>query len=278
MITIGIDIGGSTTKIAGLRGGEIVSPMLVKANDPIASMFGAFGKFTAQNNLSLGDISHIVVTGVGASYVDKPIYGLPTAKAVEFLCVGLGGLHLSGLGRAMIVSMGTGTALVHADENKIEHMGGTAIGGGTILGLSSRLLNIRDIGILIKTAEGGDLKNVDLMVSDITRDILPTLPPETTASNFGRLSDVASHADIALGIFNMVFQSIGMTAVFSVRNTDISDIVFIGSLTTVPYNREIFRIVSALSGVNFVIPENAEYATAVGAALTFINNRKYVLL
>jgi len=277
-MTVGIDIGGSTTKIAGLAGGEIISPMLVKANDPIASLFGAFGKFTALNNLPLSEISCVVVTGVGSSYVEKPIYGLPTARAVEFLCNGLGGLYLSGLKQAVIVSMGTGTALVHADEKRIEHMGGTAIGGGTILGLSNRLLNIRDIELLIKTAEGGDLKNVDLLVSDITKDILPTLPPETTASNFGRLSDVASNSDIALGIFNLVFQAIGMTAVFSARNTDITNVVLIGNLTTVPYGRGIFNIISSLYGVDFLIPDNSEYGTAVGAALAFIRNMEYKLL
>ena len=278
MITVGIDIGGSVTKIIGFGGGAILSPMHVKANDPIASLFGAFGKFTASNGLSFSDVSCVVVTGVGASYVEAPIYGLPTAKATEFLCNGLGGLHLSGLNRAMIVSMGTGTALVYADEEKTEHMGGTAIGGGTILGLSSRILNIRDIELLIKTAEGGDLKNVDLMVGDITRNVLPTLPPGTTASNFGRLSDVASHPDIALGIFNMVFQSIGMAAVFSVKNTDIKDIVLIGRLTTVPYVSDLFGMIASLYGINFIIPVNAEYATAVGAALAYTKNKKYRLL
>jgi len=275
MITIGIDIGGSTTKIIGIKDGDMISPLLVKANDPVASIFGAFGKFTSQTGLSLADISCVLVTGVGASYLDGPVYGLPTAKAAEFLCNGLGGLYLSGLKQAMIVSMGTGTALVHADLEKTEHMGGTAIGGGTILGLSNRLLNIRDIGVLIKTAEGGDLKNVDLMVSDITKDRLPTLPPETTASNFGRLSDVASNSDIALGIFNLVFQAIGMTAVFSIRNTDLKDIVFIGNLTTVPYCKDIFNIIAGIFGVNVMIPADAEYATAVGAALAFLQNKTY---
>ena len=278
MITIGIDIGGSTTKIIGLKENAIISPILVKASDPIASLFGAFGKFMTSNGLSLSDVSCVVITGVGASYLDKSIYGLPTAKSAEFQCIGLGGLYISGLKQAMIVSMGTGTALVHADEKRIQHMGGTAIGGGTILGLSGRLLNIRDIGILIKTAEGGNLKNVDLMVSDITKDILPTLPPETTASNFGRLSDIASPSDIALGIFNLVYQSIGMTAVFSVKNTDIKDIVFIGTQTVVPYIRDIFDIISNLSGYNFVIPDNAEYATAVGAALTYLKNKEHKFL
>ena len=44
-ITIGIDIGGSQTKIIGVDAEGIKSPMLVKADDPITSLFGAFGKY-----------------------------------------------------------------------------------------------------------------------------------------------------------------------------------------------------------------------------------------
>lgn len=267
LITIGIDIGGSTTKIAGLKNGEIVSPFIVRATDPLASLFGAFGKFIDRNNLKLTDISSIMVTGVGSSFLDKPIYGIPTVKKEEFLCNGLGGLYMSGLEKAIIVSMGTGTSIVKAEGENAVHLGGTGIGGGTILGLSNKMLNVRDINLLISMAEGGDLKNIDLMVGDITKDVLPTLPAETTASNFGRISDVASKADIALGIFNLVFQSIGMTAVFASRNSGINDVVLIGNLTVIPQGKELFKHIKKVSSVNFIFPENSEFATAVGAAL-----------
>ena len=36
----------------------------------------------------------------------------------EFRSIGLGGLYLSGLSSSLVVSMGTGTALVHADKKK----------------------------------------------------------------------------------------------------------------------------------------------------------------
>lgn len=267
LITIGIDVGGSTTKIVGLLNGEILSPFIVRATDPLASLFGAFGKFIDRNNLRLEDISSIMVTGVGSSFLDKPIYGIPTVRKDEFLCNGLGGLYLSGLQKAIIVSMGTGTSIVKAEGETIIHLGGTGIGGGTILGLSNKMLNIRDIKLLIAMAEGGDLKNIDLMVGDITKDVFPTLPAETTASNFGRISDVASKADIALGIFNLVFQSIGMTAVFASRNSGINDIVLIGNLTVIPQGKELFEHMKKVSSVNFIFPENSEFATAVGAAL-----------
>ncbi|MDR3238909.1 MAG: type II pantothenate kinase [Clostridiales bacterium] len=273
-ITVGIDIGGSTTKIIGIEGGEIRTPMLVKATDPIASLFGAFGKFIDCNSYALSEVEKIMVTGVGASYIQKPIYGLPTAKVEEFLANGLGGLFLSEREEAIIVSMGTGTALVKASQTSIEHIGGTGIGGGTILGLSNRMLNIRDIQLVIQAAQEGDLARVDLMVGDITKDILPNLPPYTTASNFGRISDVATSGDIALGIINMVLQAVGTTAIFATRGTDMHEIVLIGNLTTMPQCAKIFEGLTNLFSIRFIIPQNAEYGTAVGAALAFTKGWK----
>jgi type II pantothenate kinase len=274
-ITIGIDIGGSTTKIVGVQDGVIITPMLVRATDPVASLFGAFGKFIDGNSLPLKSVEQIMITGVGASYISKPIYGLPTAKVEEFLANGLGGLFLTGLDHALIVSMGTGTALVDASEESIKHIGGTGIGGGTILGLSSRMLNIRDIDLVIKTAGDGDLSHVDLMVGDLTKDLLPGLPPYTTASNFGRISDVATNGDIALGIINLVLQAIGMTAIFAVRGAGVKDVALIGNLSVIPQCKDVFEILRQLFSVNFIIPSNAEYATSVGAALAYLRNKRY---
>ena len=54
-VIIGIDIGGSTTKIVGFQkteeGKRLLSPFLVSAADPITSMYGAFGKFLSENSL-----------------------------------------------------------------------------------------------------------------------------------------------------------------------------------------------------------------------------------
>ena len=51
-MVIGIDVGGSTTKIIGVDGEGIKHPMIVKATDPITSLFGAFGKYIYDNNIS----------------------------------------------------------------------------------------------------------------------------------------------------------------------------------------------------------------------------------
>ena len=48
-IVVGIDIGGSTTKIAGFDGEKKLIPVQISANNAIASLFGAFGKFLYDN-------------------------------------------------------------------------------------------------------------------------------------------------------------------------------------------------------------------------------------
>jgi len=265
---IGIDIGGSTTKIVGLDNNKIFNPMLVKAADPVSSVYGAFGKFLSVNKLSLNDIEKVKITGVGSSFITDNLYGIPTGKVDEFRAIGIGGLFLSGLDKAIIVSMGTGTAFVSASYNEVKHMGGTGVGGGTLLGLSNRMLNVRSFDDLIETAQGGNLANIDLTIKDISMDSsVGVLPPDTTASNFGKISDLATRADLALGIINLVFQTIGMLSVFATRIDNIKDIVLTGNLVNVPQAKDIFDNLGNIFDVRFHIPEHAEYATAAGAAI-----------
>ena len=108
-IAIGIDVGISTTKIVGIREGKVVKPLRIKATDPVTSLYGAFGKYLYDNKIDLSDVEQVMLTGVGAHYVNKPVYGLPTAKADEFLADGLGAQFESKLQRMIVVSMGTGT-------------------------------------------------------------------------------------------------------------------------------------------------------------------------
>lgn len=85
MMTIGIDVGGSTTKIVGVENGEIRSPQCITAADPVTSLFGALGKYIYDNGISLDDIGQVMLTGVGSAYITSPLYGLPTAKVDEFM-------------------------------------------------------------------------------------------------------------------------------------------------------------------------------------------------
>jgi len=266
---LGIDIGGSTTKIIGYRDGEMFSPLLVKANDPKASLYGAFGKFISENNLKLDDVNKVMITGVGSSVISDQLFNIPIERIDEFKAIGRGGLFLSGLDNAIIVSMGTGTAFVAANKEKIHHVGGSGVGGGTLLGLSNRMLNVRDFDDIVDTAKNGDLSRIDLLISYISSEDVGNLKEHVTASNFGKISDLATSGDLALGIINLVFQTIGVMSVFASYVEKINNVVLTGNLTNVPQAKEIFDVMRALYGVEFIIPKHSEFATATGAALSY---------
>ncbi|MDN5315531.1 MAG: type pantothenate kinase [Clostridiales bacterium] len=266
-IVIGLDIGGSTTKIIGINKHELLGTTLVRASDPVASAFGAFGKFTNEHAIDLKDIERVMVTGVGSSYLTGDLLHIKTIRTPEFQAIGLGGLYASGLDRAIVVSMGTGTAFISADESGVEHIIGSGVGGGTLLGLSNRMTNVRDFQMFTELAETGDLGHIDLTIGDISRKEIPGLSSDTTASNFGKVNDTATSSDIALGIVNLVFQSVGTAAVLSAKLKNISQIVFTGNLTLVSQGKRVLGAFSKLYGVDIIVPEHAEFATAIGAAL-----------
>ena len=276
-VIIGIDIGGSTTKIVGFDTSRaektLIRPILVRATDPITSIYGAFGKFLDQNGLTLGDVKKVMVTGAGSSYMSKPIYGLPSEKIAEFKSIGLGGLYLSGLERAIIASCGTGTALVYAEEGKEpDYLGGTGVGGGTLVGLSKKMLNMDNVDHISELAKSGSLDRVDLKIKDITKsDIIPGFSDIMTASNFGQVSDLATRADIACGIINMVFETIGMISIFAARNYKIHDVVLTGNLSQVAQAESVFATLNRMFDMNFIIPENSAFGTVIGAALAGMN-------
>jgi type II pantothenate kinase len=263
---LGIDIGGTTTKIAGFRKTRVCGVISVQADDPVTSASGALGKFTDEFNLKLKDIETIAVTGVGADFLGDDLFGIPLKRVAEFTAIGHGGLFLAGLDKAVVVSMGTGTALVLADGRKIKHLGGSGVGGGTLIGLARYILNSTDFQNIVDLAGQGNLSNVDLNIRDISRVELGTIPMSATASNFGKHSDKASQADLALGLINLVCQSIGMMGVFASREEKVDQIVLTGKLVRLPQAGRIFTRLGKLFGKKFLIPDFAEYSTAVGSA------------
>ena len=270
---IGIDVGGSTTKIVGFQkeNGQrkLITPLFVKAGDTITSLYGAFGRFLTENDLALEDIECVKVTGVGSSYLGKPIYSLRCDNVSEFESIGRGGLYISGLEEAIIVSMGTGTALVHARQGgDMKYLGGTGVGGGTLVGLSKLLLGMSDVAHIDEMARQGDINKIDLKIKDISNPgRFDGMSAELTASNFGKISDLSSKEDIAAGIVNTVFETIAMMAIFAARGHNVSDIVLTGNMTNLATCKKVFSEMSQLFGVNFIIPRYSQYATVIGAAL-----------
>lgn len=268
-IIIGIDVGISTTKIVGLRDGKPFAPIRITAADPITSLYGAFGKYLHDNNLQLEEVDHVMLTGVGAAYIKGDVYGVKTSRCDEFVADALGARYESHLDHAIVVSMGTGTSFVMCNRNEISHIGGIGIGGGTLQGLSRIMLNTSDIKQVSALAMQGNIKNINLLIGDISAQPLPGLPKEATASLFANAKNDASREDIACGIITMVLQSIGSATVLAAQGTDCHDMVLIGHLSLLPQCKEIFPALEKLYNVRFHIPKYSQFCTAIGAALAF---------
>lgn len=269
-IVIGIDVGISTTKIVGIdEEGIVISPIRIKATDPITSLYGAFGKYLHDNKIRLEEVEHVMLTGVGAAYIEENIYGLPTSKAEEFMADGLGAKYESKSDRMIVVSMGTGTSLVKCDGDVIKHIGGIGIGGGTLTGLSRLLLKTDDIKTIIDLAIEGDVSHINLLIGDISTRPLPGLPMTATASLFSNAKANASREDIAVGLIHMVLQAIGSASILSSLESGIKDFVMIGNLSLLPQCKQVYPSMEKLYGVHFSIPKYSEFCTAIGAALSY---------
>ena len=274
-IVIGIDVGISTTEIVGIdEKGMVISPNRIKATDPITSLYGAFGKNLHDNKIKLDEIEHVMLTGVGAAYIDEHIYGLPTSKSEEFIADGLGAKYESKLERMIVVSMGTGTSLVKCDGENIKHIGGIGIGGGTLAGLSRIMLKTDDIKQITNLAKDGDVSKINLLIKDISAKPLPGLPMSAVASLFSNAKTNASREDIAKGLIWMVLQCIGSATILSSLESGIKDFVLIGNLSLLPLCREVYPAMEKVYGVRFHVPKYSEFCTAIGAALDYKRQQK----
>ena len=274
-VILGIDIGGSTTKIVGLRtDGSVISMLRVRAEDQVTSLYGAFGNYLKSNGLTLKDVCRVVLTGVGASFVEGDIFGLPTCRVDEFQASGAGALALSGQDSGVVVTMGTGTAFLWAEAGKqVQHLCGAGIGGGTLGGLCHKLVGMERFGQIKKLAESGNLDHVDLTMKDITVHPASTLDPNMTAANFGDLSEDATPADLAAGVVHLVLQSIGTMTILACQSCRSQTVILTGSMTTLDQAEPNFAAFEKLYGIRYIIPENATFATAIGAGLCSLRQK-----
>jgi type II pantothenate kinase len=266
---IGIDIGSTTTKAVSIHGGRVIHKVKTRALDAVTSATGAFGKMIVENGIKIGDIKRIMITGAGATKLKDDLFGIPTGQADEIKSIGIGGMFLAGRDNIIIANVGTGTAIIDARGDSISHMGGSGVGGGTILGLAKKLLSLSEFNGVMELAEQGKLNQVDLLMEDIMETDLSFLNRESTASNFGKMLDSARNEDIALGLVNMVYQVIGMLSVFAAKSKNTGKVVVTGNGSGNLIGRRVLGEITNMYHVHFEYPENAEYTTAIGAGLSW---------
>ena len=75
---------------------------------------------------------------------------------------------------------------------------------------------------------------------------------------------------MAAALFNMIYETVGVMAAFALKDDTTRDVVLTGSLACLPPAKvtfDVFRRMEDVFGVNFIIPPNAAFATAIGSLL-----------
>jgi len=228
----------------------------------------------AEGGLAIQNLRQLAVTGGRHRHLPPWIAECQIVGVGEIPAIGRGGqlaaaaAGLSADDRLLVVSAGSGTAAVFAHGELYQHVSGSGVGGGTLLGLSRLLLHTVNPAEIDALAQAGDPNGADLSLSDVISGPIGSLPPDATAVNFGRVgrSDIAvSRADLAAALVTLVGQVIGVTAINSARARQAEHIIVTGHLLDMPSLRRVLERVGEFYGTALTLAANPGYATALGA-------------
>jgi len=281
---LGVDLGLSLTDVVRLGPAGDVARHVAFASaqqPPAEALEAALANWAddGPDDVLAGAEYSLGVTGgrsgrlaTGAAAAARP--GLVVVSEPE--AIGRGGLHLAGVDQALVVSCGTGTAMIRAAASgttvTCRHVTGTPVGGGTLQALGGLLLGSHSATEIATLAARGDANRVDTSLGDVLGDGLGSLPAAATAVSFGRLAQAgvpAQRDDVAAALVTMVAQTIALIAVNAVRAEGLPNLVLVGRLATLAPIERTLRAVFGFYGIEAAVlrPQRAEAATAVGAAL-----------
>jgi len=267
--TVGIDIGMTNIDLVVETGEGMTSKMMRnRASSAVDQVRQALDAIT--DTLDQGTV--IGVTG--GRYRDLPdvVESHSIQKVDEMLAVGLGGLALAGLDSALVVSAGTGTTMVAARGQDVHHVTGSAVGGGTLLGLAKLILGTDDATEIDALALAGDAAAVDIMLTEAVGGQVGRLPAEANAVNLGKLDreNNFSRENLAAGLVRLVAQVIAVIAINARAAEELADIVLVGHLMDLESVRKEIGLVGAFYNQTFIIPDAPGFGTARGVLAALI--------
>jgi type II pantothenate kinase len=226
----------------------------------------------ADHDIKLENLTCIGTTGGRHKDLSLSFKNVPIFKIGEAQAVGHGGIHMAKLEEALVVSAGTGTSMIAARGLSFGHVTGSAVGGGTLLGLAKLLLGTADPISIAALAARGNPAGVDSTLQDVLGSGIGHLPSDATAVNLGRivsLEQPATREDMAAGLVTLVSQVIAVIALNAASAQKLERIVIVGHLVDLEPIRAAIARVWGFYGVKQppIIPESRGFATAFGAAL-----------
>jgi benzoyl-CoA reductase subunit D len=251
VITAGIDLGTQSVKAVILKDGTIISHSLTFSGfDPAKAAEQAVDEALKKAKLSLSDLNHITATGSGMEMAPQSnstisIMGAD-AKAGVYLFPNARTIIDIGAEEAIAVKCDDKGIMVDFIVNER-----CAAGAGTFIEAMARALEVKmeDMGPLSLKAERASPINASCVIfgeSDVITLIhRQESKPEIARAVFDAMADRISSMVYRLGV-NPEVVLVGGVA---------NDVGFVASL-----KRKL--------GIDIFIPENPEFAGAVGAALT----------
>lgn len=264
---LGIDIGGSAIKLASVSEENIgVCRYIPITDEPVDAVI------RREIELLPCAPESAALTGVGSVSFDPDTLqlGFSCTRVLEIDAIAEGSRRLVGDGDMLTVSIGTGTAFVLKKDGNVCHIGGSAFGGGALQGLSRKILGTdrgREIEFMLQS---GDLSRVDLLMSELP-SCPPSLDPKLTAANLVKTTPDTEKCDWAMGLMNLLFQTLGSMAFLAASGRSVDTMVFTGGPTISPYAKTVFDGFTKAYGLRFVVPEHSQCATAIGAASLLIS-------
>lgn len=174
----------------------------------------------------------------------------------------------------LFISVGTGTSMLHIksqeDRRNFERIGGSALGGGTFMGLIKLLYNLDDFNEAINIAKKGNPYNVDLKVGDIYEnedDRVDPLFRQFTASSLGKVTlfnDISyKKEDVINSIISIISENIASQLILYSQNRKVKNLVFSGGFLK---NNSIFkRIIKIMCKMHKKKPYFLKYNDMVSA-------------
>jgi type II pantothenate kinase len=256
----GIDVGATLCKLALQRDGVAV------AHYPSSDLGGVRALVEAWGPRRIG------VTGGGADRLGPEIGGVLLKHVSEFEAWGRGGAAVAALdgvslpAKHLLVSLGTGTSVLLVDGHRVERVGGTALGGGTVVGLGRLILGTGVFDEIMALAAQGDRRTVDLLVSDVYRAGATSILRDLTASSFAKLESTRRE-DLAHALLGLVGENVALICGGLARASGVDTVVYCGStLAENPMLETIVGEITTLFGHRPVFLPRGAFCGAVGAA------------
>jgi type II pantothenate kinase len=229
----------------------------------------------AAKHLLASRADRIGVTGGGAPRLER-LLDSDTARVDEFAAWAAGARRMlrdagSAPERFLLVSLGTGTSAMLVDAQGVRRLGGTPLGGGSVMGLGRLLLGTSDFDEIVRLAGRGDRRRVDLLIADVYPEGGFLLPPEASASYFAKLARLAegerpAPEDLAAALLGFVGESIALLSCTHANAHGVEPVVFGGStLRGNPVLALVLRLVCLALGRQPTFLPQGEFTGALGA-------------